>query len=98
MQCFIFYPFEYFHLRFLIMKYIISLTLLKSNPGFVLEGYCISYCKDLPFHREKTSVIKGQMGASNNKIVDRHWWRVKVADLCPSLSSFSYARALTISI
>jgi hypothetical protein len=35
------------------MKYIISLTLLKSNPGFVLEGYC----KDLPFQREKTSEI-----------------------------------------
>ena len=39
------------------MKYIISLTLLKSNPGFVLEGNCISYCKDLPFQREKTSEI-----------------------------------------
>jgi hypothetical protein len=39
------------------MKYIISLTLLKSNPGFVLEGYRISYCKAKPFQREKTSEI-----------------------------------------
>ena len=39
------------------MKYIIFLTLLKSNPGFVLKGYCISYCKDLPIQREKTSEI-----------------------------------------
>jgi hypothetical protein len=39
------------------MKYIVSLTLLKSDPGFVLECYCINYRKDLPFPREKTSEI-----------------------------------------